>query len=681
MIIDIQKLQLDFFSRGGEITTPLSHKMRGLMIRLRFFLNIVMRKPRLGIRLLVSVAKSKLLRSSDAAFRTVTLSVDYKCNFACQHCNVSQMLRFDAPRLSLDDYQNINHDFEQHGLLGYTLTGGEPLISGMLFDLIKVLRPKNKLILIQTNGVVLDLALAKRLYESGVDGVAVSIDSMHASQKGGNGQIDFSWYNNLLIIANQAHLQIQLLYVVDDKSIQNGEFNQVINYCFKKKIMLLFNLPIPLGGWQNCESLLLSPANSKFIRAFEKNTPYAKTDHQSNIKACGCPAFKEKIYVTPYGDVLGCTFLQFSIGNLRAERFTDIMRKAKKLAYFSEYLPVCPPAEDRSFVERYLTQLNCHDTLPMPFEVGERIVEGLARNINASCPLCGSTRTTLLYEHPRDYDGGVEHRYDYNQCLDCQAIFLNPLPDSHDEIAKLYPTDYYTIDKTSKRRLINSILWRLYTKLESRKIKEICHGRRKILDIGCGDGQFLEQLQKFRPDLELSGVDIDLPDTIKDKEGIKFLSGDLLDVALAENSFDAVNMGNFIEHIHNPRAIVARAYQLLNEHGVLVGETPNTASLGHRFWKRLWGPLHTPRHLIIYNKKNFTDLLLNAGFKKIVISGSWRPSGWAKSLKNTIVARGYMKPSDHRSKVYPLFLALSLPFVLIEKLLKSSSTMTFKAYK
>ena len=235
MIIDIQKLQLDFFSRGGEITTPLSHKMRGLMIRLRFFLNIVMRKPRLGIRLLVSVAKSKLLRSSDAAFRTVTLSVDYKCNFACQHCNVSQMLRFDAPRLSLDDYQNINHDFEQHGLLGYTLTGGEPLISGMLFDLIKVLRPKNKLILIQTNGVVLDLALAKRLYESGVDGVAVSIDSMHASQKGGNGQIDFSWYNNLLIIANQAHLQIQLLYVVDDKSIQNGEFNQVINYCFKKK--------------------------------------------------------------------------------------------------------------------------------------------------------------------------------------------------------------------------------------------------------------------------------------------------------------------------------------------------------------------------------------------------------------------------------------------------------------
>lgn len=681
MIVDLQKLRSNFFAIGGAMPVPLAHKMRGFIIRLRFFSNIVRRKPRLGLRLLARVITSKLLRLSDTTFRTVTLAVDYKCNFACQHCNISQMLRSDVPRLSLDDYQRINHDFEQHGILGYTLTGGEPLIFDKLFDLIKTLRPENKLILIQTNGAVLDFALAKRLYENGVDGVAVSIDSMHASQKGDSDQIDFSWYDGLLEIANRAGLQIQLLYVVDDKNIQNGEFNRVINYCFQRRVMLLFNMPIPLGGWQNCQSSLISPANSKFIRTLEKNTPYAKTDHQCNIKACGCPAFKEKIYVTPYGDVLGCTFLQFSVGSLRNERISNVLQRAKKLEYFSEYLSVCPPAEDYSFVEKYLAQLNRNDNLPMTFETGARIFEGLTQNTNPSCPLCESTRTTLLYRRPCDYDGEVDHHYDYYKCLDCQATFLNPMPHGGDEIAKLYPSDYYTLDETSCKRPINSFLWRLYIKLESSKIKNLCRGKRKILDIGCGDGQFLERLHKFRSDLELYGVDIDLPEATKSKVGIRFIPGDLLDVVLAENSFDAINMGNFIEHINNPSAIMSRAYQLLNEHGVLVGETPNTASLGHRFWKRFWGPLHTPRHLIIYNKKNFTDLLRETGFKKIVISGSWRPSGWAKSLKNALVARGCMKASDHRSAIYPLFIVLSLPFVLIENLLSLSSTMTFTAYK
>jgi len=68
----------------------------------------------------------------------------------------------------------------------------------------------------------------------------------------------------------------------------------------------------------------------------------------------GCGAVKEILYFTPYGDVLACPFLHFSLGNVFEEDLDTIQRRALRNPYFALYYPVCLAAEHRDFIERYL---------------------------------------------------------------------------------------------------------------------------------------------------------------------------------------------------------------------------------------------------------------------------------------------------------------------------------------
>jgi SAM-dependent methyltransferase len=164
-------------------------------------------------------------------------------------------------------------------------------------------------------------------------------------------------------------------------------------------------------------------------------------------------------------------------------------------------------------------------------------------------------------------------------------------------------------------------------------------------------------------------------------KNINFFKGELSQANIGMNSFDIVIMNNFIEHVNNPSDVLASVHKLLRKGGRLIGEVPNGASFGHRFWKSYWGPLHTPRHLYIFNKRNLVKLFYKNGFSNIKISYTYRPSGWAKSMKNILVRGGFMEPSGHTSKIYPLLILINVPFFIGEYLFKNSSIMKFIAEK
>ena len=363
--INIKKMRSQYLSSGKLTHIPLSHRLNAFMISVSFALKILLRKPCVFFKILINTLIGKKLKIKSRLFRTVTLAVDYKCNFSCEHCNVSLMTRDNDSKMSISDYQKMDRDLDKVGVLSYAFTGGEPLIFKGLFDLIKVLRPQKKLFLVQTNAAELTQQMANRLYQAGVDILCVSIDKMHSQQINDASAIDFQWYDSILDIAKKAGLKVQLLYVVDNENLDDGEFEEVINYCFSKKTLLLYNTPIPLGNWNNNYDKLISKENSAFLRFFEKNTPYARTDHKSNINGYGCPAFKEKLYITPYGDVQGCTFLQFSLGNLKNESVATILDRVKELPYFHKYVGLCPPAEDRDYIEKYFRTLNKSGNYPL----------------------------------------------------------------------------------------------------------------------------------------------------------------------------------------------------------------------------------------------------------------------------------------------------------------------------
>lgn len=116
--------------------------------------------------------------------------------------------------------------------------------------------------------------------------------------------------------------------------------------------------------------------------------------------------------------------------------------------------------------------------------------------------------------------------------------------------------------------------------------KQLCHylfqsfglkSGMKMLEPGCGRGEFLGNFQKLG--LDVYGVDISL-------EAKEFTNGYPVDVCdveneampFADNTFDILYSKSFIEHLHKPERYLSEAYRVLKPGGKLITLVPDWES-------------------------------------------------------------------------------------------------------
>lgn len=138
----------------------------------------------------------------------------------------------------------------------------------------------------------------------------------------------------------------------------------------------------------------------------------------------------------------------------------------------------------------------------------------------------------------------------------------------------------------------------------------------RLLEIGCGNGTKLNQIQKLGWIAE--GIDFD-PEavTAAKKNGIPVRLGTVKDQAYPDASFDAVVMSHVIEHLPDPLTTLAECRRILKPDGNLVSVTPNAGSLGHWLFGVNWRGLEPPRHLQIFTPHALRQLAIAAGFGKV----------------------------------------------------------------
>ena len=98
------------------------------------------------------------------------------CNLNCPFCYAvkDQMLE----KFTLEDVLKIVDRFSDWGVKQVTLTGGEPLLFGGLYDLLKHIKEKGMSVGFSTNGVLWSEAFIKDICKIGVDRVSISIDGL-----------------------------------------------------------------------------------------------------------------------------------------------------------------------------------------------------------------------------------------------------------------------------------------------------------------------------------------------------------------------------------------------------------------------------------------------------------------------------------------------------------------------
>lgn len=150
-------------------------------------------------------------------------------------------------------------------------------------------------------------------------------------------------------------------------------------------------------------------------------------------------------------------------------------------------------------------------------------------------------------------------------------------------------------------------------------------GFQRVLDIGCGNGEFLQILQAAGH--TAVGVDID-PAMVQQcrEQGLTAHEADVVTwLPTQAGHYDAIFSSNVIEHLDakTVQAIVEGAYQALRPGGLLLLGTPNPESAIvqlYEYWR-------DPTHVRLYSRQLLEFFLDNAGFVKVQ-SDVNRETGW-----------------------------------------------------
>jgi 2-polyprenyl-3-methyl-5-hydroxy-6-metoxy-1,4-benzoquinol methylase len=141
-------------------------------------------------------------------------------------------------------------------------------------------------------------------------------------------------------------------------------------------------------------------------------------------------------------------------------------------------------------------------------------------------------------------------------------------------------------------------------------------GRPRLLDVGCGTGEFLIRMREAG--WEVRGIEPDPASAdIARRAGLDVEQVGLQETQLADRSFDAITLNHVIEHLHNPGQAVARCRELLRPEGTLWIATPNVEANGHRRFGEDWFGLDPPRHLILFNPGSLGALLRGEGLASV----------------------------------------------------------------
>jgi 2-polyprenyl-3-methyl-5-hydroxy-6-metoxy-1,4-benzoquinol methylase len=268
-----------------------------------------------------------------------------------------------------------------------------------------------------------------------------------------------------------------------------------------------------------------------------------------------------------------------------------------------------------------------------------------------SCPVCASSMRSIMFSDLIDNTYfSAAGSWALCKCSSCGTAYLNPRP-TPKSIGKAYE-NYFThkdgagsIDsgklgllRQVRRMLVNGYINRHYGTCRSpamdrcamfvdwlpvrsvmdsqfRYLPKPSRGQ-SLLDIGCGNGDFLLNAQEMG--WKASGLEPDpAAVSVARGRGLNVVLGGVEALAAKSGCFDAVTLSHVIEHVHQPRELLQAVNRLLRANGIVYIDTPNIRSHGATVFGRSWRGIEAPRHLTLFNPKSLKDLLSSCNFQDI----------------------------------------------------------------
>lgn len=268
-------------------------------------------------------------------------------------------------------------------------------------------------------------------------------------------------------------------------------------------------------------------------------------------------------------------------------------------------------------------------------------------NDTFTCIICGHSKFKSILRK----DG-----WNIWRCFNCKLGFVYPQP-TDEKLKKIYSLKGgYTLSSRGfeKEKILN---------IPDNSINYLLkNNKTSVLDVGCTSGAFVYKAKSMG--LSSTGIDLD-SDSIKFgiAEGLDLRYGTLETLGFKSSSFDAINLGDIIEHVKNPDSLLDECYRILKSEGIIIISTPNTNSFFpkatyaiYKIFGITWSHPTPPHHLFDFSNKNLAFLLEKKNFKienitysKIDLAMSIYKTGYYNNIREGM--KGGTKKDIYRSVV------------------------------
>lgn len=232
------------------------------------------------------------------------------------------------------------------------------------------------------------------------------------------------------------------------------------------------------------------------------------------------------------------------------------------------------------------------------------------------CPACA---------HPGAQPAFVVDGFPHVRCDECRSVFVSPLPTPEVIEATYLDPDYHHGISESEARM------RSEARARAAVMKE--RGCRRVLEIGCGAGFFVEALLELGIDAQ--GVD---PGPQAQRAAARGLP--IHPIWLEDHSptapYDGVAMFELLEHLPDPVQALRWCERFTEPGATLAMSTPSASGVPARLLGQRFPMLCPPNHLAVFSRRGIDRLLRRGGFT---------PFRWVgfSNLDRAAIARGLQR--------------------------------------
>jgi 2-polyprenyl-3-methyl-5-hydroxy-6-metoxy-1,4-benzoquinol methylase len=195
----------------------------------------------------------------------------------------------------------------------------------------------------------------------------------------------------------------------------------------------------------------------------------------------------------------------------------------------------------------------------------------------------------------------------YNASLHMWATHPQP---SKNEMGRYYNSEAYISHTDGKRtvfeRAYQIVRW-FTLKHKLKLINQYATSSKRLLDIGCGTGDFLKAA--VSANWNVTGIEPNEKARVIARAKVKndiFKPSHLND--LEHHTFDVITLWHVLEHVPDLDNYITQLKQLLHPNGVIVVAVPNYNSYDAKYYKQYWAAYDVPRHLWHFSKQSINLL-------------------------------------------------------------------------